>query len=70
MIKATWKGDAERHRMLEWGGVTFAPGKPETLPEDIDPNILAKMRASPMFEVSDGKAAPHPASAAAKSDKG
>lgn len=55
-MNVTWKGDEERHRMLDWGGVTFAPGKPETLPAGFDPNILAKMRKSPLFEVVDGAA--------------
>lgn len=57
-IKVTWKGDEEKHRMLNWGGVSFAPGKPETLPEGFEPNILAKMRKNPLFDVADGEAAP------------
>lgn len=59
-IKVTWAGDEEAHRMLVWGDVSFAPGKPETLPASFDPKILAKMRKNPFFEVVDEKPAADP----------
>jgi len=57
-IKVTWKGDEEKHRMLDWGGVAFAPGKPETLPADFPEAILAKMRKNPFFDVVEGETKP------------
>lgn len=66
-IKVTWKGDEEKHRMLDWGGVAFAPGKPETLPDGFDPAILAKMRKNPLFEVSEAEDKPAPAPVSTRS---
>lgn len=66
-IKVTWKGDEERHRMLDWGGVSFAPGKPETLPADFPAAMLAKMRINPLFEVVE--ADDKPATKSTKADK-
>lgn len=65
-IKVTWAGDEEKHRMLDWGGVTFAPGKPETLPEGFSEAILAKMRKNPFFTVTEGDDKP---ASRAKADK-
>lgn len=50
-MKVIWKGDDERHRMLEWHGVLFAPGKETELPDDFPAEARKKIAQNPYFTV-------------------